>query len=68
MKRAITSVTDRAGDRLFIVNFDPATGGLALDSAFRDQRDSLPGLDLSRRTWPHGYSGRPVPHGTVFSR
>ena len=55
------------GDRLFIVNFDPATGGLSVDSHFRDPGASVPGLDLSHRTWPHGYTGRAAPHGAVFS-
>lgn len=55
------------GDRLFIVNFDPATGALAVDRRFQDPGDSLPGLDLSHRTWPHGYTGRAAPHGAVFS-
>ncbi|HEU5465608.1 MAG TPA: hypothetical protein VFU75_01900 [Gemmatimonadales bacterium] len=55
------------GDRLFIVNFDPATGTLSVDSEFKDPGASVPGLDLSHRTWPHGYTGRAAPHGAVFS-
>lgn len=55
------------GDRLFIVDFDPATGALAVDQHFKDPGDSLPGLDFSHRTWPHGYTGRAAPHGAVFS-
>jgi hypothetical protein len=56
------------GDRLFLVDFDPATGRLAIDQRFKDPGDALPGLDLSHRTWPHGFAGRAEPHGTVFSR
>ena len=55
------------GDRLFIVNFDPGSGTLSLDRQFKDPGDSLPGIDLSHRTWPHGYTGRAAPHGAVFS-
>jgi len=55
------------GDRLFIVNFDPGSGALSVDRRFKDPGDSLPGIDLSRRTWPHGYTGRAAPHGAVFS-
>ena len=55
------------GDRLFIINFDPGSGTLSLDRQFKDPGDSLPGIDLSHRTWPHGYTGRAAPHGAVFS-
>jgi hypothetical protein len=56
------------GDRLFVVNFDPADGHLALDGKFRDPGSRQPGLDLARRHWPHGFTGRASPHGVVFSR
>jgi len=55
-------------NRLFIVNFDPASGALAIDDRFHDAGDPRPGIDLSNKTWPHGFSGRANPHGTVFSR
>ena len=64
----VNSANNRDGNRLFIVDFDPATGSLAVDSSFRDPGDPSPGINLSGRTWPHGFRGRPVPHGTVFSR
>jgi len=56
------------GNRLFVVNFDPASGGLAIDGRFRDPGSAEPGIDLSRRKWPHGFTGTAAPHGTVFSR
>lgn len=56
------------GDRLFIVNFDPTNGALAIDQRFRDGNDDKPGLNLAARRWPHGFSGRASPHGVVFSR
>jgi len=56
------------GDRLFIVNFDPANGALSVDERFKDPGDGKPGLDLRHRSWPHGYTGRAAPHGAVFSR
>ena len=56
------------GNRLFIVDFDPATGALTLDERFRDSGASRPGVTLSGKLWPHGFAGTPVPHGTVFSR
>lgn len=56
------------GNRLFIVDFDPATGALTLDERFRDAGVSRPGVRLSGKVWPHGFAGTPIPHGTVFSR
>lgn len=55
-------------NRLFIVNFDPATGALAIDDRFRDPGATRPGISLSGRTWPNGFVGTAAPHGTVFSR
>lgn len=56
------------GNRLFVINFDPATGHLSLDERFRDADSARPGINLTGRTWPHGFAGTAVPHGTVFSR
>jgi len=55
-------------NRLFIVDVDPATGALSLDQRFRDAGSSSPGVRLTGKNWPHGFSGRTAPHGTVFSR
>jgi hypothetical protein len=55
-------------NRLFVINFDPASGALSIDDRFRDTGSTRPGIDLTGKTWPHGFSGKPVPHGTVFSR
>jgi len=57
-----------SGSRLFVVNFDPATGTLAMDDRFRDPDDPRPGINLNGKTWPHGFTGNAVPHGTVFLR
>ena len=56
------------GNRLFIINFDPATGTLSLDGRFRDPGSTRAGIDLTGKTWPHGFTGKAQPHGTVFSR
>ncbi|MCX5768350.1 MAG: hypothetical protein NTZ43_14120 [Gemmatimonadetes bacterium] len=56
------------GNRLFVINFDPTTGTLAIDARFKDAQSDRPGLTLTGRTWPHGFTGTAVPHGTVFSR
>jgi hypothetical protein len=54
-------------NRLFVINFDHASGALSIDDRFRDLGSTRPGIDLTGKTWPHGFSGKPVPHGTVFS-
>jgi hypothetical protein len=55
-------------NRLFVLNFDPSDGRLTIDERFRDAGSSRAGVDLSGKTWPHGFSGKALPHGTVFSR
>lgn len=52
--------------RLWMLRFDPATGQLSLDRAFRDAGSDRPGLAFDRPLWPHGASGTAIPHGTVF--
>ncbi|MEO7102666.1 MAG: hypothetical protein ABI311_04850 [Gemmatimonadaceae bacterium] len=57
-----------AGNRLFVINFDPRTGQLALDVHFRDPGSKKPGIVLTGANWPRGFTGNVVPHGAVFSR
>jgi len=61
------AVTGYGETRLFMLTFDPATGAIALDTAFHD-KDGHPGFDLSNRAWPHGWTGSAQAHGVVFSR
>ena len=56
------------GNRLFIIGFDPASGRMSVDSAFRDSASSKPGISLAGANWPRGFKGNVVPHGVVFSR
>jgi DNA-binding beta-propeller fold protein YncE len=56
------------GNRVFVLTFDQSTGRLAIDDRFRDPGSARPGIDLTNRTWPHGFTGTALPHGTVFSR
>jgi len=56
------------GNRLYVINFDPSSGQLTMDDKFRDPGSSHPGIDLTGKTWPHGFTGKAAPHGTVFSR
>jgi len=64
----LNSASGASGNRLYVINFDPATGALALDERFRDAGAARPGVSFRQKTWPHGFTGTAVPHGTVFSR
>jgi len=56
----------KAGDRLYVLRLDPASGRLTIDDRFRDG-DGKAGLTMTR-SWPHGWTGEAKPHGAVFSR
>jgi hypothetical protein len=55
------------GSRLFVINFDPANGRLAMDERFRDPGAAEAGISLSGANWS-GFTGVVSPHGAVFSR
>jgi hypothetical protein len=57
----------QAGDRMYLLKLDQATGALSIDTAFRDA-DGQPGFSFAKREWPHGWTGAGKPHGAVFSR
>jgi hypothetical protein len=67
-RRIILNSGEYGEHRLFIVNFDPQTGMLTLDSRFRDAGSDRPGVSMDGKSWPHGFQGNAYPHGTVFSR
>ena len=52
--------------RVLMLRIDPGTGHLSVDSAFREDGASEPGLDFNRATWPHGATGPARPHGALF--
>jgi hypothetical protein len=68
-RRLVLSSADAAtANRLYLLDLDPATGKLSLDERFQSAGDTLRGVSMAGRTWPHGFTGTAVPHGTVFSR
>ena len=67
-RRIVLNSGEYGDHRLFIVNFDPQTGALALDQRFRDAGNEKPGVSMDGKSWPHGFHGDAYPHGTVFSR
>ena len=66
--RLVLNSGGSTGNRLFVINFDKKTGVLAIDKRFRDANDTVPGLKMSARRWPNGWTGTAIPHGSVFSR
>jgi hypothetical protein len=66
--RIVMNSGENGDHRLFMVNFDPQTGGLTLDPFFRDRGSDQPGVSMDGKSWPHGFKGDAYAHGTVFSR
>ena len=67
VSRRLVVTSGQAGDRMYLLKLDEATGALSIDAAFRDT-DGQPGFSFARRSWPHGWTGEGKPHGAVFSR
>jgi hypothetical protein len=67
-RRIVVNSGEYGEHRLFIVNFDPQSGALTLDTHFRDAASERPGVSMDGKSWPHGFQGDAYPHGTVFSR
>jgi hypothetical protein len=61
-KRLVFNSGEYGEHRLFIFDFDPATGALKLDENFRDAGSDRPGVSMDGKKWGNAY-----PHGTVFS-
>ncbi|MEO5895371.1 MAG: hypothetical protein ABIS06_06690 [Vicinamibacterales bacterium] len=66
-RRVVVNSAGSKPNRLYIVDVDPASGALSLDQRFRDGGVTNPGVTLTGKSWPHGFSGTAKPHGTVFS-
>ena len=54
--------------RVLLAQVDRASGAIRLDTTFKARGEALPGVDFASVRWPHGASGRAIPHGAVFSR
>jgi hypothetical protein len=53
--------------RVLLARIERSTGALKLDGSFRDKGAAEPGVSFDRKAWPHGETGRALPHGAVFS-
>ncbi len=68
-RRIVVSGGKKAHEtRVLMARIDPATGRLSLDESFRDRGSATPGVSFDRASWPHGETGKALPHGAVFSR
>ena len=54
--------------RVLLARVNPGTGALGLDTTFTMSAAGELGVDFDRPQWPHGRTGRAIPHGAVFSR
>jgi hypothetical protein len=54
--------------RVLLAKLDRTTGALRLDVTFKTPGAEQPGVNFGRERWPHGPTGRAIPHGAVFSR
>lgn len=65
----VVAVNDpRDEPRIWMLQFDSATGQLRVDESFKDPGSSKAGVSFDRADWPHGRTGSAIPHGTVFVR
>ena len=62
-KRIVLNSGEYGEHRVYLLDFDPATGALKLDERFRDQGSNEPGVSMDAKKW-----GNAFPHGAVFSR
>jgi len=63
----ISGGKDALETRVLMARVDRSTGQLELDGSFRDKGAAEPGVSFDRKSWPHGNTGRALPHGAVFS-
>jgi hypothetical protein len=54
--------------RVLLAALDRSSGALSLDTTFKAPGAEPPGVDFGREQWPHGSTGRAIPHGAVFHR
>jgi len=67
-RRIVMNSGEYGEHRLFMLDLDPQTGALTLDTRFRDAGSDRPGVSMDGKSWPHGFHGDAYAHGTVFSR
>lgn len=67
-ERIVITGYDDLTYRVLIAKVNRESGKLSLDEAFREEGSNRPGFSFDREQWPHGKTGKAIPHGAVFSR
>ena len=62
-RRLVINSGEHGDHRIFMFDFDPATGALKIDDKFRDAGSDRAGISMDGKKW-----GDAFPHGAVFSR
>jgi len=66
--RLVITGYEEIESRVLLAVVDRRTGALRLDTTFKTGGATRPGVDFDRQNWPHGSTGRVIPHGAVFNR
>jgi hypothetical protein len=66
--RLVITGYEELESRVLLAELDRRSGALRLDPTFKARNADQPGVDFGRERWPHGPTGRAIPHGAVFSR
>ena len=62
----VANASEMNESRLWMLQMDPVSGLLTMDTSFHDPGNDRPGVSFDHADWPHGRTGRGVPHGSVF--
>jgi len=62
----VANASGESEARLWMLQMDPISGRLTFDTSFHDPGNDRPGVSFERDEWPHGKTGRGVPHDSVF--
>ena len=62
----VANASEMNESRLWMLQMDPVSGLLTMDTSFHDPGNDRPGVNFDHEDWPHGRTGRGVPHGSVF--
>jgi hypothetical protein len=62
----LTNATGLGDSRVWLLKMDRVSGLLSLDFTFHERGDERPGVSFDRDAWPHGRTGKGIPHGSIF--
>ena len=65
-KIVLTGYGKELSRRIIMLDFDASTGDLKIDETFGDGDERGPGVIISDRIWPHGFTGDAKAHAAIF--